>query len=82
MTYYAPSDQSSMGGMQCDIIHATPLWCNGPAGYDGIFMENGGVDEDGFRGLLVARVLSFLSFTYREQEHASMLSILISTAEY
>ncbi|KAG6328870.1 hypothetical protein ID866_10219 [Astraeus odoratus] len=55
--------------MHCDIICATPSWCNGPAHYDCVFVENGGVDEDGFRGVLVARVLSFLSFTYREEEH-------------
>ncbi|KAG6330367.1 hypothetical protein ID866_8724 [Astraeus odoratus] len=62
VTYYAPNDQS---GMHCNIIHTTPSWYNDSACHDYIFVEKGGVDEDGFRGLLVAKVLLFLTFTYR-----------------
>ncbi|KAG6329487.1 hypothetical protein ID866_9603 [Astraeus odoratus] len=68
--YYTPSDQSGIGGMHYDIINTTPSWHNSPACYDCVFLENGGAGEDKFRGLLVARVLSFSSFTYREEEHA------------
>ncbi|KAG6330706.1 hypothetical protein ID866_8382 [Astraeus odoratus] len=69
MTYYAPSDQSGIGGMHHNIIHATPSWHNSPTYYDCVFMNNGGTDKEGFRGLLVARVLLFLAFSYRDSEH-------------
>ncbi|KAF7341721.1 hypothetical protein MSAN_02070600 [Mycena sanguinolenta] len=61
--FYAPSDQSGMRGMLHERIRAVRSWRGGPARYDCVFVE-GNPDLPGFRGLLAARVLLFMSFKY------------------
>jgi hypothetical protein len=61
-TYHAPSDLSGIGGMHRKWIRAVPLWQNGAARYDCVFIDND-PEVDGFAGLHVARVRLFLSFT-------------------
>jgi hypothetical protein len=62
-TFYAPSDLSGLHGMHRERIRATPRWRNGPPRNDCVFVEHD-VDQEGFAGLHVARVLLFFSFTY------------------
>jgi hypothetical protein len=52
--YYAPSDQSGKGGMHRDVIRCTSSWRRGLARWDSVFIENGGGEDEGLRGLLVA----------------------------
>ncbi|KAJ7200733.1 hypothetical protein B0H12DRAFT_1288754 [Mycena haematopus] len=61
--FYAPSDQSGIRGMLHERIRAVRSWRGGPARYDCVFVE-GDPDLPGFRGLLAARVLLFMSFKY------------------
>jgi hypothetical protein len=63
-TYYAPSDDSGIGGMHRSRIRATPSWRMGSARNDCIFAANGS-EKDGFRGLFAAQVLHFFSFRHR-----------------
>jgi len=61
-TYYAPSDLSGIGGMHRERIRATPYWKGGPGCYDCVYMEKD-AELEGFRGLHVARVILFFSFS-------------------
>ncbi|KAJ6620106.1 hypothetical protein B0H10DRAFT_2362631 [Mycena sp. CBHHK59/15] len=54
--FYAPSDQSGIRGMLRERIRAVRSWRGGAAGNP---------DLPGFRGLLAARVLLFISFKHR-----------------
>ncbi|KAJ7312726.1 hypothetical protein DFH08DRAFT_791300 [Mycena albidolilacea] len=62
-TFYAPSDQSGLGGQLRERIRAVRSWRGGPARYDCVFVEED-ADQPGFRGLLAARVLLFFSFKH------------------
>ncbi|KAJ7110511.1 hypothetical protein C8R44DRAFT_833389 [Mycena epipterygia] len=62
--FYAPSDQSGMHGMLRERVRAVRSWRGGPARHDCVFVE-GDADLPGFRGLLAARVLLFMSFKHR-----------------
>ncbi|KAF7349140.1 hypothetical protein MVEN_01436200 [Mycena venus] len=62
--FYAPSDQSGIAGMLCERIRAVRSWRGGPARHDCVFVE-GDPDLPGFRGLLAACVLLFMSFKHR-----------------
>ncbi|KAJ6556913.1 hypothetical protein B0H10DRAFT_1847268 [Mycena sp. CBHHK59/15] len=60
-TFFAPSDQSGIGGMFRQRIRAVRAWRGAPPRYDCIFVEQD-AELPGFRGLLAARVLLFMSF--------------------
>jgi hypothetical protein len=62
-TFYSPSDISGVGGMHYERIHAIDSWRKGPARYDCIFAVTD-PDVPGMRGLDVARVRLFFSFTF------------------
>ncbi|KAJ6600185.1 hypothetical protein B0H10DRAFT_2179053 [Mycena sp. CBHHK59/15] len=62
-TFYAPSDQSGIGGLLRERIWAVCSWCGGPPHYDCVYVEQD-TEQPGFRGLLAARVLLFMSFKY------------------
>jgi len=62
-TFHAPSDFSGIGGMRCERIRAVKSWRNGPGRYDTIFV-NTNSSKDGMRGLNVARVRLFFSFSH------------------
>jgi hypothetical protein len=64
-TYYAPSDSSGVGGMHRDRIRSCPSWRNGPPRYDCLFAEKD-PELRGMRGLHVAQVILFFSFTHLE----------------
>ncbi|KAI5986658.1 hypothetical protein EDD15DRAFT_2174768, partial [Pisolithus albus] len=62
-TFVSPSDLSGIGGMRRETIRAIPVWHQGPARYDTIFVST----DDTFNGMLsmeIARVLCFFSFIY------------------
>jgi hypothetical protein len=64
--YYSPSDISGVGGMHQERIRATPKWRNsGAPHYDSVLVKKDST-MPGMRGLLVAQVLLFFSFTYRK----------------
>lgn len=60
--YHAPSDPLGVHGMRREIIRATPMWRNGCPRYDTVFISTN-PSLHGFRGLHVARVRLFFSFT-------------------
>ena len=70
--YYAPSDHSGIYGMHKQCIRSTPNWRQGPPRHDCIFVEKD-PELDGMRGLQVAQVLLFLSFTSRHIAYACAL---------
>ncbi|KAF7308078.1 hypothetical protein MKEN_01170200 [Mycena kentingensis (nom. inval.)] len=63
-TFYAPSDQCSTGGLLSERIRSVHSWRGGPARHDCVFVEEDST-LPGFRGLLAARVLVFLSFKHK-----------------
>ena len=64
-TYFAPSDKSGTKGMFREQIRAVDSWRKGPPRHDCVFVEQDS-DLEGFRGLLVARVRSFLSIRHNK----------------
>ncbi|KAJ6615330.1 hypothetical protein B0H10DRAFT_1916032 [Mycena sp. CBHHK59/15] len=61
--FFAPSDQSGIGGMLRERIRAVRSWRGGAPRYDCIFVERD-PDLPGFRGLIAARALLFMSFKH------------------
>ncbi|KAG1826670.1 hypothetical protein EV424DRAFT_1509611 [Suillus variegatus] len=64
--FFAPSDLSGIGGMRREYIRACPIWRNEHPRFDCVFV-NTNADLDGMRGMSVARVLTFFSFTYKQE---------------
>lgn len=62
-TFHAPSDISGIGGMRREWIRAIKSWRKGPGRYDTIFV-NTDPSAEGMRGLDIARVRLFFSFSY------------------
>jgi hypothetical protein len=71
-TFHAPSDVSGIGGMRRERIRAVKSWRNGPGRYDTIFV-NTDSSRDGMRGLDVARVRLFFSFSHDGVEYPCAL---------
>ncbi|KAJ7618617.1 hypothetical protein FB45DRAFT_981191 [Roridomyces roridus] len=63
-TFLAPSDQSGLGGLLRERIRSVRSWRGGPPRYDCVFVAHD-QKTPGFRGLLVARVLLFMSVKHR-----------------
>jgi hypothetical protein len=63
ISFYAPSDPSRIDGMRREQIQATDSWQGGPARHDCVLV-NSRPNLDGMRGLDVARILAFFSFTH------------------
>jgi hypothetical protein len=62
-TFHAPSDISGIGGMRRERIRAVKSWRKGPGRYDTIFVNTDSSIE-GMRGLDIARVRLFFSFSH------------------
>ena len=62
-TFYVPSDISGIGGMRRERIRAMKSWRKGPGRYDTIFV-NTDPSLEGMRGLEIARVRLFFSFSH------------------
>ena len=71
--FWALSDQSGIGGMRHEIIHATPSWKGGPPCYDCVYVAKGGVDTEGFHSLLVGRVHLFFSCMHAGERYSCAL---------
>ncbi|KAF8185759.1 hypothetical protein K438DRAFT_1596913, partial [Mycena galopus ATCC 62051] len=67
-TFYAPSDQSGLRGAIRERIRAVRSWRGNAPRYDCVYVE-ADAEQPGFRGLLAARVLLFLSFKHRGITH-------------
>ncbi|KAF5378904.1 hypothetical protein D9615_006850 [Tricholomella constricta] len=61
--FYAPSDLSGDGGMRHERIRSMRSWYGGSPRYDCVFI--GKSDDPGFKGLHVARVFLFFSFSHQ-----------------
>ena len=71
-TFHAPSDISGIGGMRRERIRAVKSWRNGPGRYDTIFV-NTDPSIEGMRGLEIARVRLFFSFSHDGVEYPCAL---------
>jgi hypothetical protein len=70
--FYAPSEDSGVNGMHYETIHSNPKWRNKCPRYDTVLIQNGNSD-DVMGGMLVGRVLNFLSLTHSDICHNSAL---------
>ncbi|KAJ7443373.1 hypothetical protein FB451DRAFT_1437560 [Mycena latifolia] len=71
-TFYAPSDPSGICGMRRERIRSTPSWRrHGPRRDCAFAVED--QDQPGFRGMSVARVKLFFSFTHDGLEYPCAL---------
>jgi len=71
-TFHAPSDISGIGGMRRERIRAVKSWRKGPGRYDTIFV-NTDPSVEGMRGMDVARVRLFFSFSHDGIEYPCAL---------
>lgn len=70
--YYAPSDPCGVGGMHREIIRSVQSWRGGAPRRDCVFVNTEPTLE-GMRGLDVVRILSFLSFQFRDKYYPCTL---------
>jgi hypothetical protein len=61
--FYAPSELSGPGGMHREIIRSTPSWYGTYERRDTVLLQDN-PDEDGMRGMVVGRVLRFMSIAH------------------
>ncbi|KAI0061556.1 hypothetical protein BV25DRAFT_1949130 [Artomyces pyxidatus] len=61
--FYAPSEHAGTGGMHSEIIRSTSRWYKDFERRDTVLVQNGS-DNDPLRGMLVGRVLRFISFVH------------------
>jgi hypothetical protein len=71
-TFHAPSDLSGTGGMRRERIRAVNSWRKGPGRYDTILV-NTDPSVEGMRGLDVARMQLFFSFSHDGIEYPCAL---------
>jgi hypothetical protein len=62
-TFFAPSDISGIGGMQCERIRAINTWRNSAGRFDCVFVSTDPTAE-GMRGFDIARVKLFFSLKH------------------
>lgn len=74
--FYAPSDQSGVGGMIRQRIRATKKWRQGPPRYDTVFVQKD-ADLDGMRGMDVVQVLLFFFFQVQSCHISLCLSAMV-----
>ncbi|KAK6981749.1 hypothetical protein R3P38DRAFT_2578132 [Favolaschia claudopus] len=77
-TYYAPSDHSGLHGAIRERIRAVRSWRGKEPRYDCVYVE-ADPEQPGFRGLLAARVLLFISFKHRGISHECAVVTWFST---
>ena len=70
--FYAPSDLCGTGGMYRERIRSNPNWRREYSRYDTVFVETD-AELPGMLGMVVARVLLFFSFTFRDQHYPCAL---------
>ncbi|KAH9918159.1 uncharacterized protein B0H18DRAFT_1086893 [Fomitopsis serialis] len=70
--YYAPSELSGPGGMHSEVIRSHPLWYGKYERRDTVLVQDG-PDDGVMGGMVVARVLAFLSFSHNEIKYPCAL---------
>ena len=66
-TFCAPSNPSGPGGMYQEVICSTPFWPQGDIPgphWDCVFVDMGGSENAGMKGLLVACIYLFFRFSH------------------
>jgi hypothetical protein len=79
-TFFAPSDLSGIGGMRREHIRANPKWRGEEPRRDCVFI-NTDARRPGMRGMDVARVLHFLSFTHNDKTYPCAVVHLFATVD-
>ena len=75
-TFRAPSNPSGPGGMYREVIRSTPFWSRGDIPgprRDCVFVDIGGTENMGMKGLLVACVYLFFRFSYNNVNYPCAL---------
>ncbi|KAH7904691.1 hypothetical protein BJ138DRAFT_1236212 [Hygrophoropsis aurantiaca] len=62
-TFYAPSELAGPGGMHRELIRSNPAWLKSYPRFDTVLVQIGDADMP-MRGMVIGRVLSFLSFVH------------------
>ncbi|KAH9916928.1 uncharacterized protein B0H18DRAFT_1087215 [Fomitopsis serialis] len=70
--FYAPSELSGPGGMHSEVIRSHPLWYGKYERRDTVLVQDG-PDNGLMGGMIVARVLAFLSFSHNEIKYPCAL---------
>jgi hypothetical protein len=81
-TFRAPSNPSGPGGMYREVIRSTPFWPRGElpgARQDCVFVDMGGSEGVGMKGLLVARIFLFFKFAHGGVDYSCALVHWYST---
>jgi hypothetical protein len=63
--FYAPNEQSGMGGMHRQVIRSNPRWRKSYCRYDTVLIQVGNEDEV-LSGMQVGRILALLQFQHRD----------------
>ena len=71
-TFYAPSDISGIGGMQCKCIHTMDTWQNGPGRHDCDFVSTD-LAAEGMHGFNIACMKLLFSFKYNNSTYPCAL---------
>lgn len=72
-TFYAPSKLAGPGGMHTEMIRSCPSWRNEYQRTDTVLVQNDPDNHGPMRGMLVARVLNFLSFVHDDVDYPCAL---------
>ena len=81
-TFCAPSNPSGPGGMYREVIHSIPFWPRGdiPGPHrDCVFVDMGGSENVGMKGLLVAHIYLFFRFSHGSVDYPCALVHWYST---
>ncbi|KAH7904126.1 hypothetical protein BJ138DRAFT_1019557, partial [Hygrophoropsis aurantiaca] len=71
-TFYAPSELAGPGGMHREMIRANPAWRKAYPRFDTVLIQNGG-EDDVMNGMIIGRVIRFLSFVHQETRYPCVL---------
>ncbi|KAF8802194.1 hypothetical protein BYT27DRAFT_7226532 [Phlegmacium glaucopus] len=71
-SFFAPSDKCGLRGMHQEHIRSCPLWRGKAPCWDCVFVVEH-EDKPGMRGMNIARVQLFFSFTHNSKEYACCL---------
>ncbi|ETW85029.1 hypothetical protein HETIRDRAFT_308646 [Heterobasidion irregulare TC 32-1] len=64
ITFYCPTELAGIGGMRRETVRSTPRWYGKDERRDTVLVQVG-PEDDLMRGMLVARVLRFVSFIHQ-----------------
>ncbi|KAE9390839.1 hypothetical protein BT96DRAFT_967702 [Gymnopus androsaceus JB14] len=70
--FFAPSNQSGVGGMYKEYIHSVPAWYKQNPRYDCVFVSQD-ADTPVFKGMYAAQVFLSFSFIYEDVVHSCTL---------